>query len=239
MTKINANRFWPQLQINFGGTRGRIPMGGWISAEFQTKVIASNGNSTQKWRSRRSGTTFSASATEAVTDGGMRLQTYWKFQYQLDIGGLAAVARRIGLRRGLPSEVRGLYNIIQTFDVLPGRGRSREYDVTFRRVRGDRRGGAMSMFEFSAPNQNRSISYSRNLASISTSCELSLPINFSGSFSQEISAEIGAEISIEPAGVGVAASASVGTATGASIDLSFRRTLSTRLLGEVTLALPS
>lgn len=238
MPKIKTNRFWPQLQINFGGTRGRVPIKGWISADFQTKVFAGSGNGTQNWRSRRNGTSFRANASEFIADGGMRLQTYWKFQYQIDVGGLSAVARSIGLQRGLPGELRGLFNLIQTFDVLPGRGRGREYGVTFRRARCESRGGTMSMFEFSAPRQTRSINYSRGLASIMTTCELSLPIVFSGSFSAEVSAEIGGEISIEPGGVGIAASVSAGTSAGASVDLAFRRTLTTNLLGEVTLALP-
>ncbi len=231
MAKWNGGALWRNMEIRFGGARGRVPIHGWLAANFETRVFAGSGNGRTQGRVRRSSTTITASTAEQLREGGMRMQTYWRLQYDLDIGGLTRLARKYRIANLLNTRVTGLNNIIQTFDILPGRGRTQDYEVTFRNVRGDRRGGSMSAWEFDLSHDRR-VTYSRNMASISTTTVARLPVNFSGSMSSEVSTQIGAEISLEPAGVGVAGNASAGTAAGASIDMSFRRTLELRLIAE-------
>jgi hypothetical protein len=230
--QVRANRFWRDIEMRFGEERTRVPVGGTLTFDFESKVFAGSGNGRQSARPRASGTVVSASLSEHLAEGGMRLQCYWRFQYDLDIGGLSELGRRYRVARLLNTRVTGLSNIIQTFDILPGRGRTRDYDATFRNVRVDNRGASMSAWEFDF-SHDRAVVYSRDMASISTSTVARLPVNLDISLSAEVSTQIGAELSVEPMGVGVGGSGSVGASTGASVGLSFRRTMDLTMIAEV------
>jgi|GEM_PF-3830765 len=236
MSRTRATSIWRPVQISFGIARGRVPVLGWIDVTHQVKVFAASGDGRTANRVSRSGNRFLSTSDEMLCEGGMRLQCYWNVSYDIDVGGLTALFRRYGVDSNLSTRIKGTDNLFQLIDVLPtrGNGRSRDYDVTFRSARADPRPRNLSAWEWDYTSSDANIAYSGTMASIMTTWNARLPAAFSGSISADVSAEIGAEVSVEPFGVGVAASASVGSSRGASVDLDFRRRMDMSLMAEIS-----
>mgnify|MGYP007044770246 FL=1 len=130
-------------------------------------------------------------------------------------------------------KVSGLYNIIQSFDIVPGNRRGRPYQATWRTDRGDSRPRGSSPWTWSV-NNDRTVRNGSDGPSIVTSSALALPVDFSGNFSGELSTSVGGEMGWD-LGPAVTANASVGAAAGAALDWRIRQDLGARLNEQVNL----
>jgi hypothetical protein len=233
---FRANRLWPrQMDVSIGRSRFQtIAAGGTIGVEFLVKIFPTSGRAlTFSGRVRSNSSTLTGTVPPMIITGGggFRMQAYWKFKYDLDIGALSKLTRFSPARALANSRVTGLYNIIQCFDLVPPTqpGRSgRPYAAVFRNIRGDNRsGGARWTWQIT---NNRSVRPTRSGPSIVTTTRAVLPTSFSGSLSTEVSTQIGAEMGWD-LGPTVTGNASVGAAAGASVDVSYQRDLMLRLIG--------
>ncbi len=237
MVQVTANRLWRDIDVRFGGERVRLPIVGRFNFDYESKTFADGGNTRSVCPVRRSGSVVTASAREDPPDTGCRLQSYWRFQYDIDIGGLTELGRRVRAARLMATSVSGLNNIIQTFDIAPGRGRSAEFEVNHRNIRCDSRGGSLSAWEFDF-SHDQNVTFSRDIASIMTTTVARLAVSFSVTLSAEVSAQVGGELNIEPLGLGGSGSVSAGSSAGASVELSFRHTFELTMGAETVVELP-
>jgi hypothetical protein len=230
-----ASRLWRQpLDVRVGRERYRaVSAEGRIGVEFTAKLFPASGRPTE-FRSRvklSSSTLVGTIPTMLIIGGGgFRLQCYWKFQYDLDIGAFSRLTRSIpGARELANSRVQGLSNIIQSFDLVPPKRQGRPYTAKFRNMRGDNRPRGASRWEWDF-NHNRTIRGTRAGPSIVTTTRARLPVEFSGSLSAGTSGQVGASVGWElgPAGT---VSASAGTSAGASLNINYRRSYELRLIG--------
>ncbi|MEX0340764.1 MAG: hypothetical protein AB3N11_17205 [Arenibacterium sp.] len=205
--------------------------------EFQLKLFPASGRQMKfDGRVSRQTTTLvgRVDSPYVIGDGGLRAQIYWKFQYDLNIGGFVQYGRLPGARQLVGFRVAGLSNIIQSFDIVPANRRNRPHTAQFRSMRGDNRPRGSSPWEWRY-NHSRSVRNGRDGPSMETTTDASLPLDFSGSFSTEVSTSVGAELGWD-LGPAVTVNGSVGAAAGASLDWRFRRTLEPRLRGVVNLS---
>jgi len=238
MPRFNAAQVWNQpMNITFGGSRRRlVTASGRIGVEFVAKLFPSSGRPiTVSGRIRRSSSTISANVSGLTLIGGSgyRLQTYWKFQYDLDIGELSGLSRIRGAREFAGFKIAGLSNIIQSFDIVPPQRPRQPYSAVFRNMRGDNRPRGAAAWEWGF-NHNRSVRSRQSGPSIVTTTVANLPVSFRGSLTAEVSTAIGAEMGWD-LGPSVTGNVSAGVAAGASVDLELRRSLDMRLIGNIDL----
>ena len=237
MTRVNASRLWNQpLDVRLGRQGFRtISASGSIAVEFMVKLFPRSGRAlTFPGRIQQNTTTFNGIIpTMLITGsrsgaGGYRMQAYWKLQYDLDIGGFSALSKVRQARSLSNSKVKGLYNIIQSFDLVPPR-RSGAYTAAFTNVRGDHRPSGSAQWTWDM-SHNKTVRQSRSGPRIVTTTVANLPVVFSGSLSAEASVAVGAELGWD-LGPAVTGNVSVGSSAGASLDISFRRDYGLRLIG--------
>lgn len=235
MPRFRTRQFYPNFRITVNGRSLTVRNEGFMAFDHEVKVFSGNGNTRNRTKPRARSNRVFTSAMEHLSEGGMRLQSYWRFQYDIDIGGLTALARRNGMRtNAFSSRCAGLINLLQTFDVVPGRDRRRgEYDVNFLSARKNYRPASSSQWEFEVPRQTHAISAQRGRSTILTTAEAVLPVSLTGSISTEVAAELGIEVSLEPAGIGGAINAGGSQNVGASCDIAFRRRLELTLQAEI------
>ena len=97
MTRFRAGQLWSNpLDIRIGRTTYRTATAtGWVGAEFILKLFSPRGRAmTFPGRVSRSSTTLVGSVDSpfVIGSGGLQAQVYWKFQYDLNIGGLGRFA---------------------------------------------------------------------------------------------------------------------------------------------------
>lgn len=235
MPRFRARQFYPNFRITLNGRSFTVRNEGFMAFDHEIKVFSGNGNTRRRTKPRAQSNRVYVSADEHLSEGGMRVQSYWRFQYDIDIGGLTALARRHGMRtNAFNSRCAGLINLLQTFDVVPGRGRRQgEYVVNFLSARKNYRPASSAQWEFEVPRQAHSISPQRGRTTILTTADAVLPVAMTGAVSTEVAAELGLELSLEPAGIGGAINAGGSASAGASVDIAFRRRLELTLQAEI------
>lgn len=235
MPRFHVRQFYPDFRITLNGRSMTVRNAGSLTFDHEVKVFSGSGNTRSRTKPRARSNRVYTSWDEHLSEGGMRVQSYWRFQYDIDIGGLSAMARRHGIRtNAFNTRCAGLINLLQTFDVVPGRGRrSGEYVVNFLSARKNYRPASSSQWEFDVPRQSHSISPQRGRTTILTTADAVLPVALTGSVSSEMAAELGVELSLEPAGMGGAINLGAGGNVGASCDIAFRRRLELTLQAEI------
>ena len=238
MQRFRAQQIWNRpLDVMIGRSRFRtVTASGTVGVEFMAKLFPSSGRQMVfNGRVQRQSTTFIGSVNNVVLlgDAGFRLQTYWKFQYDIDIGRLYQFGRLRGARFFAGFKVAGVYNVIQSFDILPDKRRGRPHTAMYRSDRGDARPRGSSPWSWEL-NNNRTVRNGRSGPSIETATTACLPVDFSGSLSADVSATVGTEMGWD-LGPAITGNASVTTGAGASVDWQIRRELALRMNGAVNM----
>lgn len=239
MQRFRAQQIWNrQMDVQIGRARFRtVSAIGSVGAEFQLKLFPASGRQMKfDGRVQRRSTTLIGRVNSPYVFGnsGLRAQLYWKFQYDINIGGFVNFGRLPGAREFVGFRVAGLSNIIQSFDIVPASRANRPHTATYRTMRGDNRTRGSSPWEWNF-NHTRSVRNGSDGPSMETATVARLPINFSGAFSTEVSTSVGAEMGWD-LGPTLTGTASVGAAAGASVDWQIRKTLELRMNGIVNLS---
>lgn len=229
MRKSCRNVFRP-ISLQFGRRNVRAQIGGELNVIHKIKTFGAQSGtlaSTISYQSR----TFKSFDTVYVLEEGCLLQSYWMFQYNIDVGGLAEVMRDVGYANTRLGWVRGTKNFMTNYAVTPARSGS-GFDVSVQNQRSVGSGRGPWSWDFSpTPNLSRQ----GNNWVLVPQIEARLPVQFSGAVAAGVGVEFGVELSFEPAGIGVAGSVGGSASQEASINLQFDMPLDTNMVATITI----